>query len=270
MRRLIERFFIKILKLLKVDLLAHAHIQLGVGHNTYFSGEAYIVTTIVPDLLQDEPKVIFDVGANIGEYASFLRKNYKQSTIHCFEPIAKTFKTLEERSKTDYFICNHFGLSDKAERANLYIASKDDDASMATAYPASINDIFTFVGNTSAGTECNFVTLDEYCETNHINQIDFLKIDVEGHELSVLKGAKKMLNKQAISIIQFEFNEFNITSKSFMIDFYKILPNYKLHRIMPNNRLLPMGEYNSKHEIFRYQNILAIKNSEISKAAVDI
>jgi hypothetical protein len=104
------------------------------------------------------------------------------------------------------------------------------------------------------------ITVDSYCE-NKIDRIDFMKIDVEGHEFEVLKGAVNMINDSRVSMIQFEFNEFNIFSKTFFRDYYRILKDYKLYRIMPQNRLLPMGEYDSSHEIFRYQNILAIHNS---------
>jgi len=70
-----------------------------------------------------------------------------------------------------------------------------------------------------------------------------------------------MISEDKINVIQFEFNEFNIFSKTFFYDYYKILPQYKFYRIMPGNRLFPLGEYISAHEIFRYQNILAVNNS---------
>ena len=74
-------------------------------------------------------------------------------------------------------------------------------------------------------------------------------------------GSKNMLVDAKIGVIQFEFNEFNIISKTYMKDFYNLLNDYQFFRIMPQNRLFRMGEYNSNHEIFRYQNILAIHKS---------
>jgi hypothetical protein len=45
-------------------LLNHAHIQLGVGHNTYQSGEEYVLKTVIKDALKKDPLTVFDVGAN--------------------------------------------------------------------------------------------------------------------------------------------------------------------------------------------------------------
>jgi hypothetical protein len=47
-------------------------------------------------------------------------------------------------------------------------------------------------------------TLDDYCHMHHISKIDFLKIDTEGYEINVLKGAMQMMRKEAISLIYCE------------------------------------------------------------------
>src|SRR5258708_1156157 len=69
-------------------------------------------------------------------------------------------------------------------------------------------------------------TIDNFCKINNISNIDFLKIDVEGHELSVLKGAQYMLTNKHIKIIQFEFNSHNVYSRVFLRDFYLMLKDY--------------------------------------------
>ena len=58
-----------------------------------------------------------------------------------------------------------------------------------------------------------------------IDDIDFIKIDVEGHELAVLQGAVNMINQNRIKVIQFEFNVANILSRVFLKDFYDLLEN---------------------------------------------
>lgn len=54
------------------------------------------------------------------------------------------------------------------------------------------------------------LTLDDFCKNNNINHIDILKIDVEGHELKVLKGLSNMLDQQKVNHLFVEINEGNL------------------------------------------------------------
>jgi FkbM family methyltransferase len=260
MRNLFERLLIKILKLLPADLLAHAHIQIGAGHNTYASGEAYVINVLLKKILKKEPSVVFDVGANSGNYTKILRERFHDAQIYCFEPGIEAFNKLAANAGGLNTYLNNVAVGSTNGTLTLFKGTNDQDGTMITAYKDTISDLFTFAGTPNESMVCKMVALDEFCY-DRINEIDFLKIDVEGYELEVLKGAAKMIKENKIKVIQFEFNEFNIFSKSFFFDYYKILPQYKFYRIMPQNRLYPMGDYTSAHEIFRYQNILAINKS---------
>ena len=96
---------------------------------------------------------------------------------------------------------------------------------------------------------------------NFANHIDLLKIDTEGFELEVLLGASEMLTEKKITIIQFEFNEVNIVQRRFLKDFYNLLPKYDFYRL-DEQRLIPLGSWEPKHEIFMFQNIVAIRREE--------
>ena len=97
-----------------------------------------------------------------------------------------------------------------------------------------------------------------------IDRISLLKIDTEGTEYDVLMGGKETLKQGKIDIIQFEFNEMNVYSRTFMKDFVEILPKYEFFRLMPYG-LYPMGEYRpSTWEIFAFQNIAAIRKDIVS------
>ena len=75
------------------------------------------------------------------------------------------------------------------------------------------------------------------------NDIDLLKIDTEGNEFNVLKGAKKLFEFNKIKAIHFEFNQMNIVSKSSFKDFWDLLnENFIFYRILPRGRLLPIVE----------------------------
>ena len=260
MKNLLERLLVKILKLLPADLLAHAHVQIGAGHNTYGSGEEYVINALLEKILKKTPSMIFDVGANIGDYANMLRSKFPDTEIHCFEPVKQTYNNLIANTTNLHIHCHNIAVGSTKGTIDLFKSTNNEDGSMVTAYKDTISNIFTFAGQPDEKIVCEMTSIDEFCGTS-ISHINLLKIDVEGHELEVLKGAVKMIRENKIEVIQFEFNEFNIFSRSFMYDYYKVLPQYKFYRIMPQNKLYPLGNYSSSHEIFRYQNILAINNS---------
>ncbi|RZK01819.1 MAG: hypothetical protein EOO43_23790, partial [Flavobacterium sp.] len=120
-----------------------------------------------------------------------------------------------------------------------------------------LETVFDFNGTNLTVERCPSITLDKYCE-GKIAEVDFLKIDIEGHELAALEGATELLKDGRIKLIQFEFNEFNLQSKSTFLRFYETLKNFTFYRIMPNGSLTPMGPYDSSLEIYRYQNILCV------------
>ena len=93
---------------------------------------------------------------------------------------------------------------------------------------------------------------------NKISKIDFLKMDVQGFEYNILKGAIKMLKNNAIKFIQFEIDQPSIENKIFFKDFWDLLSEkYDLYQSLYNGLVL-IDEYNYEMENFRCMNYLAI------------
>jgi hypothetical protein len=61
------------------------------------------------------------------------------------------------------------------------------------------------------GGSVKVTTLDSYCSQQNIKHIDILKLDVEGHSLEVIEGAKMLLDKKKIRIIIIELHSFSCT-----------------------------------------------------------
>ena len=102
-------------------------------------------------------------------------------------------------------------------------------------------------------------TLDDFCAENEVTEIGYLKIDVEGHELNVLRGAHRMLEEGRIRFVQFEFGEANIDSRTFVRDFFEVLgPDFDLYRIVSNG-LRKIPTYHPGLEVFATINYLAAK-----------
>jgi hypothetical protein len=106
-------------------------------------------------------------------------------------------------------------------------------------------------------------TLDQFCVENKIQHVNLLKLDVEGHELNVLRGAANMLSKGAIDFIQFEFSAANIDSRTFFKDFYTLLKDdYQLYRILQDG-IWPIQNYSESLEVFkRATNYLAHRRAQ--------
>jgi hypothetical protein len=103
-------------------------------------------------------------------------------------------------------------------------------------------------------------TLDDYCDINDIEQIDYLKIDVEGHELDVLSGATKMIENKSIDRISFEFGGSNIDTRTYLRDYHNFFDKrgYDIYRILPTANLYKLGRYRELDEKFRTTNYVAV------------
>ena len=89
--------------------------------------------------------------------------------------------------------------------------------------------------------------------------IRLLKIDTEGSELKVLLGAAKTLQAQRIDMIQIEFNEMNVVSRVFFRDYFQLLREFDIYRLLPGE-LLPLRDYRPLYcELFAFQNLLAVR-----------
>ena len=110
-----------------------------------------------------------------------------------------------------------------------------------------------------AQEEIKIKTIDSYCDEHAIKTINLLKLDIEGHELDALKGAKRMLSSGAIDFIQFEFGGCNIDSRTYFQDFYYLLKDdFRFFRILKDG-LFPIKSYKEEYEVFITTNFLAEK-----------
>jgi len=140
------------------------------------------------------PKVMFDVGANIGRTAILFRKFFPESRIFCFEPVNSTFSALQNRIGEDPLTEVH--------RAAL---GRGNGTATVRAVPHGLANRLVRHKGKSIPTETVAVhSGDVFCNDHKISRIDFLKIDAEGGDLDVLVGFQKMLLDRRIEYIQVE------------------------------------------------------------------
>lgn len=200
-------------------------------------------------------KVVFDVGANVGQWTKLALSVNPAIQVHCFEPGAGAFTELARSSFPSNVVLNNFGLGSTKSEVLLYTVG--EAAGTNSLYQRHGVEEFDSVVHATETVRLD--TLDSYCHTHNIHQVDFLKIDVEGHELQVLRGAHEMLVGGAIRFIQFEYGGCYIDARVFLRDVFDSLAglDYDFYKILPT-RLRLIERYSQRLETFQYSNWLLV------------
>ncbi len=181
------------------------------------------------------PTVMFDVGANIGQSAKKYRREFPSAIIYCFEPARNNFDSLLVNIRRDSLIKTYnFALGEKSGPVQLSV-----EGSPVTYRVIAAGDSVS-VGRTAP---TDMMTLDEFCRSESIKEISFLKIDTEGHDLHVLRGAKHLLENQQVDIVQAEvamnpFNELHVP--------FEVIKNF-----LEDIGYFLFGIYEQRHEVRR-------------------
>lgn len=134
-----------------------------------------------------------DIGANVGMFSMSIANSLENVSIHAFEPVPTNFSVLKTNLKVN-------NLETKIAANNLAVGSTCSTINMSLEGQLS-HVLKTENIDTSAKIGVNSVSIDYYCETNKITDVKLIKCDVEGFELEVLIGAKKILELQKPSLI---------------------------------------------------------------------
>ena len=71
-------------------------------------------------------------------------------------------------------------------------------------------------------------TIDDFIAAHRIDAVDYIKVDVEGHELAVMKGARRSLEQRIIKAFSFEFGQADVASRTFFRDIWQHLNSLDL------------------------------------------
>lgn len=243
----------------KIANYAQFFMGIGTGTHAELSGEKGVFNLLCKRF--QSPYCIFDVGSNMGQYLNLIvsRMGEECSDIHCFEPGQETFSALRNSAPNSSKIkLNNCALGQIEGEAQLHYDEKTSGLASLTKRKL---DHFNIYFEKSELVKID--TIDNYCARNNIRRIHLLKIDVEGHELDVLAGAKNMFEQQAIDVVTFEFGGCNIDTRSFFQDFYYFFHNVgmKIYRITPSGYICPIESYTEILEQFRTTNFVAAKDA---------
>lgn len=196
------------------------YARLDLQNDMEINGELYVQQVALGSAAQS-PLVCFDVGANVGLWSKALLQEANRKSIaaqvHAFEPCSETFaaliSNLNGNGRAGKFVTIRKACSDHIGRATLNIVQPGccgvNSIVAESRFPVQARE------------EVELTTVDVYCRESSISAIRLLKIDAEGHDLAVIKGAAEMLRRQSIDIIQFEYNQSWIEARSFLRDAFE-------------------------------------------------
>jgi FkbM family methyltransferase len=209
------------------------------------------------------PKIFIDIGAHKGLYTKEVLKFFPDIECYLFEPSPSNTIILKNKFENlnNVHISKH-ALSNITGKQKIYF---DKPGSEITSLTKRRLEHFHMYMDYSE--EIETTRFDEFWKTTdtYLNNpntiIDYVKIDVEGHELDVLEGFGSLIKN--MGLIQFEFGGTNIDTRTFFQDFWYFFNNklydFSIYRIASNG-LIPITHYSETDEYFQTTNYIAINN----------
>ena len=231
-------------------ILLHAQ-GFGSGADPRKSGEHRVFA-----LLNNDRPVLFDVGGHLGGYTAAFLDRFPGGQAYLFEPSAAHMKIVRENlsaySNVRYL---PYALSDRDGDAILY---KNSPISLIASLRRRRLDHYSVAMDITETIDCR--TIDGIMSDLAVPSIDLLKIDVEGHELAVLRGAQDTINAGRAPIIQFEFGGTHLDTRTTFQDFFYFFSdkNYSLYIIRPRGDLVRIAKYEEALEQYQTSNFVAI------------
>ncbi len=242
-------------------IASHVDLWRGYGSGAYVnsSGETVLFDLLRERSAQNNKLVVFDVGANVGDFSSAALDAIGHSImIHAFEPARQVFQRLSNRfAGNDRMVLNNVAVGRETGERGLF--GVEHDTGKASLFQRKFDS-----GEPPTLQEMvKVIRLVDYCSAQKIERIDLLKMDVEGFELEVLAGAEPLFNDGKIDMCSFEFGGCNLDSRTFLRDFFEFFNarNMEIFRITPAATVVELPRYQEQLEKFTTTNYVAIRKA---------
>jgi FkbM family methyltransferase len=174
---------------------------------------------------------VADVGANVGRWSRSLLAAASAAgraadvRLHAFEPDAGAYARLERALDGAPATVNAVALSDRHGTSAFH----------TVAPAAGTNSLHPAPGTTTTAGTVSTITLDSYAARSGVPRFAFVKIDTEGHDLTVLRGARALLAEHRIAAVQFEYNHRWVYARAFLRDVFDLLADvgYRVGKLTP-------------------------------------
>lgn len=205
-----------------------------IPHQVFMTGEYKSEAVAQAYLFQCIRKgmTILDIGANIGYYTiQFAYRVGLTGTVHAFEPVSSTFALLQENialNKLTNVAANRLALANSPGEKVIYLSGRENTGQSSLTPPEAASGV---------QEQVEAKTVDQYLAEMNIARVDLVKIDVEGSELVVLKGMKKLLAKSDGPVLFIEISHITLARhrvKPGQVIDYLNRYGYEPYKITPN------------------------------------
>ena len=202
--------------------------------NGAVNGEIWLAGLLPPEA------IVVDVGFNRGDFSALVLQSRPGARAIAFEPARSMQRRFESEfpyrgrvHMLPYAVSNRAGsvrFRDSADGVSHILEGDMPPEAGGEAY------------------DVRMVTLDEQMAAEHVQQIDFLKIDAEGFDCHVLEGCDYLLRHGRIAMLMFEYNEPWIQGRRFLTDAVILLQGHGYHLYSLFNGFLAPFEYSPRAE----------------------
>ncbi len=196
--------------------------------------------------------VVFDVGANIGQTVRQVRRFLPSSVIHSFEPVPSSFEKLCTNTQNfTNLTVNHAAVGAKPGTIEIIENAQSVMSSILPLGPAGW-------GVEKSRHTVTVQSVDSYSSFHQVDFIDLLKIDTQGYEMEVLRGASEMMQSGKIGLIYLEL---------IISDLYKdMAPLDELLKFLREKqyRLMSMYDVHYKNGMAGWSDALFIHNTRLA------
>jgi FkbM family methyltransferase len=225
-------------------LIAFLNYALGRGAGMGWQIDSEVAVAL--DCIQNDIPVVFDVGANIGEWSLKYRARMTKGRLFMFEPQRSCQDAIEQKHIPDAELIKA-AVGKERGTQTLYSRSPTD----ATAGLHKRKDSF-FKDWAYSEQSVDVISLDQFISERGIAFVDFIKFDIEGHEFEALNGLKESIANRKINAFAFEFGSANLNSRSYFLDFWNLLsPNYSIFIVTPSGKVEAIPAYYEDLEYYR-------------------
>ena len=207
--------------------------RLDVPNDMATNGESWLQGQILSLSSVGEKIHVIDVGANVGRWSTEMIEAARRVgrlddlDLHAFEPSQYTFSRLSAAMAGRTATLKQMALSDREGSSTLHVVTAG----------AGRNSLHQQFSESLPGTteQVTTTTLDSYMCAIAQDRVSLLKVDTEGHDLAVLRGARRLFAEHCVEIAQFEYNYRWMDARSFLrdaFDFFEPL-DYRIGKVTP-------------------------------------
>ena len=204
--------------------------KLDYANDMRFNGESALQRWML-GLAPEGCMHVADVGANVGLWSRSLLAAAAAAgragdvRLHAFEPEPEAYARLARSLDGTTAVLSAAALSDHDGTSQLHVVGP----------AAGTNSLHLAPGDTATAEPVRTITLDSYSVRSGIPRFELVKIDTEGHDLTVLRGTRSLLAEHRIAVVQFEYNHRWVFARAFLRDAFELMTEfgYLLGKLTP-------------------------------------